>query len=432
MALSYRYHNVHTFVFIVIVAAVALLCLESKGLASISSFITSSSTSPANITEVVAAAAAVPVALCNPNTSIVQIIKRESNFLVDNFQNDLTFCRAHNIVPGPKRGKPKRVPFSVTEKDFGRHHSQQQEQKNCRTSTELLLAVQKGHREWDDAQRQGDDSQPSFFVPAFCDIPPMTFHRACDILQQFSSVILIGDSLLRHLLEALYSVLRNDLILGGIITTYSPTTFDTCRCDGQYSEFKGCRQNDGFFDHLTHPRQQLGICSHTTNNFQIYYRQLTGAPESSRAEDFVILPELYRDCSTKRPVLLYMNAATHHHMNASIVMEYFLERILGNNTDFLSKCQNDSLVIVYEGAGSQSRSLDEKYPHQSREHARLFNQDIFQRIKSRFPAALVVDYGNMTKDSQSSDGLHYLMDVNLQKSFVLLNLVELILQERKS
>jgi len=54
------------------------------------------------------------------------------------------------------------------------------------------------------------------FQPRDCDMRWYSTHEACEIMSRFEQVMIVGDSLNRHLVNALYIMLRGDLALGGI------------------------------------------------------------------------------------------------------------------------------------------------------------------------------------------------------------------------
>lgn len=76
--------------------------------------------------------------------------------------------------------------------------------------------------------------------------------------------------------------------------------------------------------------------------------------------------------------------------------------------------------LVWLGMTAQHRMLDKVYEHQSLENATLFNDEIRQSFHSvgLIPGVevLIMDWYNMTKNAQTSDGLHHLTDVNLAKA----------------
>ena len=78
---------------------------------------------------------------------------------------------------------------------------------------------------------------------------------------------------------------------------------------------------------------------------------------------------------------------------------------------------------------AQSTALDDSFPNQSRNNVLIFNSEIKELFifAGMTPGRDVVflDWWNLTKDAQSSDGLHYLSDVNLAKAAQLIYLAKL-------
>ena len=76
--------------------------------------------------------------------------------------------------------------------------------------------------------------------------------------------------------------------------------------------------------------------------------------------------------------------------------------------------------LVFLGITAQSRTLDSAYNHQSRKHALIFNREMKSLIANSGIAGsedvMYLDWWNMAKNSNSDDGLHSMMDVNLSKA----------------
>ena len=98
------------------------------------------------------------------------------------------------------------------------------------------------------------------------------------------------------------------------------------------------------------------------------------------------------------------------------------------------KCQQQNKIkVIFVGLHAQSRILDEHYPHQSRENAIRFNQNISAyfrdpvQIEKYYTNKIIeVDPWNLTADAQSSDGLHFLSDVNVVEANHILNVVKML------
>jgi hypothetical protein len=84
---------------------------------------------------------------------------------------------------------------------------------------------------------------------------------------------------------------------------------------------------------------------------------------------------------------------------------------------------------LFLGGTAQSRNDDTLYPAQTREIVERYNA----RLKARF-AQLGSNFHfwdllALTRDAQTSDGFHYLSDVNIAEAFGLLHFMSLIAPE---
>ncbi|KAI0968825.1 hypothetical protein F4678DRAFT_464014 [Xylaria arbuscula] len=62
----------------------------------------------------------------------------------------------------------------------------------------------------------GRIGRDAVYIPRGCDMQWYTTEQVCEILGQFSQVILVGDSMLRHVIGALNIIVREDLGYGGV------------------------------------------------------------------------------------------------------------------------------------------------------------------------------------------------------------------------
>lgn len=76
----------------------------------------------------------------------------------------------------------------------------------CPDKDAVLVAMSGGGRAGVDAP----------YVPRGCDMRWYDTRQACEILNRYSQVVLVGDSMLRHLIGALNVLLREDLGYGGV------------------------------------------------------------------------------------------------------------------------------------------------------------------------------------------------------------------------
>ncbi|KAL9182059.1 hypothetical protein ACHAXT_012402 [Thalassiosira profunda] len=278
------------------------------------------------------------------------------------------------------------------------------------------------------------DRKQSIFVPNGCYVPslPPSPSKTCEILDQYDHVIFHGDSLTRHLRQAIYMTLRGDYVRGGLVTN-DTTVNEKCICDGQFSESKTCRRFDPYFNSMISPREVPGdgqeMCPDAAfvlgkRDTQPYLtRKGKDDPGESIDWDGV-------DCAdaTYKGILIVLQGGLHWAMNATDTFDSFVQPVLSHPKYQQCACLG-KVRLVWTGMSAQSRALDESgYSHQSRENATIFNE----KITKAFVAAgltpgqdvTILDWLSFTADAQSSDGLHFLADVNVGKAAQILYLVE--------
>jgi hypothetical protein len=342
--------------------------------------------------------------------------------------HDFRVCMESNNVPNRGDGiyaagtmDSDFRPFSLRPQDFVSHHTHE-----CSSVQDFLNAVKFGERRWDESQVESKnlswvekETFPSTFVPHGCDIPALSQERMCAIMGRFSHVTLLGDSLTRHVTAGLHIGLKNDFVSGGMVTS-DPARKEFCRCDGQFSEHAECRNLDeSFFDFRP---QQLGLCPKLHNNDTDHQMDLHVA-------DYLDAVDCLLNFDT-RPMLLIFQGGLHHSSNALATYNSFLP--IWQN-DALKTClKHKKVIVVWCSFNTESPVVDKIFPHQSPENATIFNQqmqDLFD--SSGMENITTINWMNFTKGAQTSDGVHYLMNVNFFKAQQLLSLADLMLDEGK-
>jgi hypothetical protein len=341
---------------------------------------------------------------------------KEKSGIPGYFESDYKYCVANNEVldRGDNYGTvhESRLPYSISNYTFSTFHNK----SICSSLPETLQAIKYGTRKWIDPTKQYAPSLvrekfQSYFVPDQCDLPYLSAQEACSIMSQFSHVFTIGDSFTRHLRQALLITLRRDLILGGIeaLDKHRENNPYDCRCDGQFSEHAHCRQNDHFFDEMT-PRD-LNLCSELPDKDQFQFNFEWNWTSV--------------DCSQTgtKSVLLLLQAAAHFAIDVYPTMNYFVIPHLDHPN--IRRCADlNKLRVLWVAFSSQSRSLDKRYPHQSRENATLFNEEMNAQVQEAIPNVTIIEWWNLTLDAQTSDGFHFLTDVNLLKANHFLHVIK--------
>jgi hypothetical protein len=343
--------------------------------------------------------------------------------------DDFKVCAQINEVPLRTTNKVSfgpSLPFSMRKEDFQRHHLY-----DCQSSDEILQAIQNGHREWSSEMEGLDDAtketHPSTFIPQQCHIPTFSRDEMCHVWNQFSDIIFSGDSLTRHIMEAIHITLTNKFIVSGWHKDFIET--QKCRCDGQFSEVDDCRY---FRKHwYTMNPIKEGLCPALAVHNRTSTTTATGITQQKESS-FIIhkidsrncvkwdqhhqerLYEITKsiDCSrnTYKGMLLILQGGLHFHMNATQYTQELLEPLL-NFEKFRSCAKYQKLYIIWQDHGTQSKLVNQYYPYQDSQHTIQFNQEVHaylnQRGLSNVPR---INWMNLTKLSLKSDGVHGLLN----------------------
>ena len=308
----------------------------------------------------------------------------------------------------------------------------------CQNTSSLLVAVRDGTRTWpvtatfpeDDSVEPRPTSSslqrevvPSVFHPQGCGVPSFTPQRLCSALADYSDVLLIGDSLMRHVRQALMMVSSGDWEHGAwpVDSTNGAKAQDRsdCRCDGSFSEVAYCRFDLGSFQHEGCAPSLINFITWKLNAPVTDNAALLSQHHGLQSHDL---------CGSKGKKLVVIQGGVHGRYDTAKMETAELDPIFAQLDAVVASCpvpRPDLLTIVYMAADAQSRRLDGPYPVQTREKVAAFNEEIETYLRTKRPDVLVLNFWNMTRDAPTSDGFHYLTDVNVAKVYTLLRLVEL-------
>lgn len=242
---------------------------------------------------------------------------------------------------------------------------------------------------------------------------------------QYNHVIFHGDSLNRHLRQAIYMSMRGDYIRSPNIKA------SQCICDGLFSGNKECRIFEDYFDETIQVSKikGLGLCPDTSfilgkRTTAPFITRKTGKPDPGGYVDW---DSVKCADSSYRGILLVVQGGLHFFMNATDTWDTLVRPMISHQK--FEECLIWGKVrLVWLNMHTTSPSLDKYYPVQSRENALIFNNEIREFFISSGLIVgrdvIVVDWMNMTAGAQTSDGLHSLSDVNLAKAAQILYLVE--------
>ena len=263
-----------------------------------------------------------------------------------------------------------------------------------------------------------ENATESWFVPKGCSFRWYTSHDVCNVMGRYSQLYVVGDSLMRHLHHGLFMLLRNDLQSGAMpLQLNDVTEYDKRLCDGQFFEHGLCRNGLESSVTMRDPRQ-FGICTGSSyRRFSLFRRE--SAPIPRLSFDVSACAEL------SRPVFILLGGGAHHKHDAHDTIHDIIEPFLSEVRDARLACPNVSFHVAFLGLGSQSRSQDLKYPHQSREMTAIFNDEVSGYLKERH-GIRYFDVQSLTRNAPTSDGYHILSDVNLILAMYVLNYMDLL------
>ena len=313
----------------------------------------------------------------------------------------------------------------------------------CSSVDALLQALRLGQRHplnttWPPSTSPSDSTPPpaarekdgewlqSFFVPSGCSLDYQGADGFCSTLQSFSHVLLIGDSLTRHMTQGLFMALTEDPVHGAIPRLSArQDLYDACTCDGQFSEAAVCRSYTHEHMMWMPDLRQYGVCPHTRappTSFR--YWEVGG--QQLQAEELKGGSVMGSWCSEdSRPRLLFLQTGVHHKNNFSRIVEAFLDPILSTAEQLRSTCAHPSpWSVVWAGSSVQGRVLDQVYPHQAREVTRDLDERLSSYLLERFQVP-TLPLWNLTAGAATSDGFHYLSEANLLKAVALLHFMSL-------
>ena len=344
----------------------------------------------------------------------------------DEHQTAIDYCQSINQVKqreGDRFARPAKRQYSLVPLPPGPGLPE------CDNLRDYLSSIKLGTRYWLDEKDKGDESIPSTFKAHKCygpQVPPPK-RQVCKILNQYSSVIFHGDSLTRHLRQAIYMAMRGNYTHGGVVSDSSQTHED-CFCDGQFSEAKSCRENEIYFKLQSHIQRIPGNLCPGDSSFSL--GKVESSPFLERKNKtnpgkHIAWKEIRCKRSSYKGVLLVMQGGSHWKMNATATYEEFVRPTLDHKS-FGECIDRGKIRVIWLAATAQSAALDVRYPQQSRSAAIEFNRKMQEYLNSSgFGDEIVtVDWWNLTADSPTSDGLHSLTDVNLAKAAQVLYLSE--------
>ena len=192
------------------------------------------------------------------------------------------------------------------------------------------------------------EEHPSYFVPKGCDIPFLSPNELCTTLDKYSQILVVGDSLSRHMMQGLMMMLKGDLVSGAIESSVRDSY--ACTCDGQFSENEVCWENNT--DHFVgFTPKDLGLCPDLPESNQVKI-----VAHGSRDR---VVSQLDCTASDYRGGVVVIQGGPHFGMDADWTLGDLIGRIK-ENIMFKACHRSNKVRVIWIAFGAQSRKNDAK------------------------------------------------------------------------
>ena len=360
-----------------------------------------------------------------------QFCSQNNNFVVDRY------AKGKNIQPHVPSDAAARV-FSLPPQAFQRHYAH-----DCSRVAELQSAIAHGTRKWINQSIDALSSDPalpdfvvkerhaSYFVPFGCHVPLLDGRRTCEHLSKFAHVAFLGDSLQRQVYQGLVSGIAPDLQRGWVRLSKDQAMRDYCYCDGQYSEHPSCRKQDikGMFHNLTMLATTEYCGQYSTEKIATTYMHEVMAPRRLYG-GFSNLAHF--DCSSNSDsssgdMVLVLQGGLWFQSQATPTFQKARQMLKFPN--ILECARQRRLLVIWCSYNFNSPTVHHKYPHQSPANGTAFNTQMETMFSNMSRNLTIINWMNMTRAAQVSDGLHFLTDVNHFKAQQILLLADAMRRE---
>ncbi|ORY81258.1 hypothetical protein BCR35DRAFT_331659 [Leucosporidium creatinivorum] len=278
-----------------------------------------------------------------------------------------------------------------------------------------------------------EDNAPPPFAGFSFDLdtcpPPHVFTReeACDLIGSFGALILSGDSFIRHVWDALLIFLTNDLS-GAVV---DPQHCAQCRGehlfnDRELSNFTAltpCRL--GIYDELE------SLPGDVCRGREVRGKWLTGLTSISLPSLLAYIASLPPASQQRSPVLLF-GAGVHGGYSLNLTAENFILPVLNLNSRF-----SPHIVPIWQSSHAPGDNVATPYYNtQGRAAVKKYIAGVERIIQNNQKVSTVsegsllcMSWYTVTEGADSFDGQHYSYQVNTEKMYTLLTVLDLVWHE---
>jgi len=236
---------------------------------------------------------------------------------------------------------------------------------------------------------------------------------------------------------AFFQYMRENYLNGGFPPNTASQLLKGCHCDGQFSEFRGCRVYD--------VREFAIIPNRSTFSTKEFFLD-----DSVLRKDFVFrhwipTPDYYSTAfkelcidnifpQKQRLRFIYLQGGGHHLSDPTLWFKEMVRPALEAILEVTRNCNypiQDKIRMVISGTNVCDRLKTDRYPHQNKSAVYAFMPTIKRLIDLTFPnlsfPMAMLDFSKVTdraiEDGRTSEGCHFMTDVNMMKFMTIADLM---------
>ncbi|KAI9668339.1 MAG: hypothetical protein M1829_005543 [Trizodia sp. TS-e1964] len=287
----------------------------------------------------------------------------------------------------------------------------------CTDRSSMLMAMSSGGRIGHDAP----------YMPRGCDMRWFSTEEICRILSRFDKLIIVGDSMMRHIIGSLNVLIRKDLGYGAVTDwNFTPEERSECFCNFQFN-VKACSMQ-GIFktaDVVKHDPESIA-CS--PGSIDLMIEQMIRFPIA--LDEIERYKVLLGSTKPKKPYAFVFGHGLWNDLDLQATLDW-LDQILEMTTEQLPYLkEKDSfwprLFITPNAAGKEKPS--EWIVSQGNKALMIFEESVKTQVELRGIEHLGT--WNMSIQSNKFDGVHVDLKGNLIKAMMVLNWLNMLDVER--
>ena len=292
----------------------------------------------------------------------------------------------------------------------------------CSTRTDILNAISGGGRIGFEAP----------FIPRDCDMRWYTTEEICEIFGRFDKVIVVGDSMMRHVVGALNVLLRKDLGYGAVTNwNFKPDEFRDCFCNHQF-DVKSCSLQ-GIYrteDVLKHDPSSLACTQPIDVTIEMMLKFPLLPDEVKRYTD------LLSEKKPKKPYAFVFGHGLWNDLDLSATLNW-LDSIITETTSRASYLSPSSVVsgsaplfprLFISPSAAGPTKPDQYIVSQGDKALQIFEESTREEVRKRGVEHLGT--WNMSIQANKYDGVHLDLRGNLIKAMAVVNWLGMIKVEK--